>query len=533
MTPSPTRCVAVNRTIRGMSTWVRALSCDTFFWLLLASAVILLLPTLAMPLGADQATFYRGGRTLLEGGSLYHDFIDVKPPLVYLFYGIGGSLFGGTPTAIRLFDVLWQVLTVATLLLFLRHIGTSRLTQAGTVIFYTIAYTSLGHTGTAQAESVFSFFAVCTLYAVTLRPGAARDTLIGICCAIAFLLKYPLAIIGPAAILVFILRGVALGSAFITVARVAGVAIVTLAVAVWPFAIDDDTRNGFIQIVDYLRVYAGSSGSFVSQATVGLKLTSKFFGDALSLLGCYVAITGVLRSRTPLVRSVVVFGIMLVATVMLEGKYQMYHFSRLLLPFAIVFGAGLPVVLADVRQYLGITGAMARLTIVSAILAGLILSPLPRWFNIARLAGATVSNPLAFDAYLTRGEGDDRHYLEFRQLEQYLNTNLTETSRVLVVSELATPIIPFLPTKHVGPFADAHFYLGVGAGQSWINRAGEIISGADMVVVDTNDVAEGVTLHTLTSWQAIHQHPALLSPLTSSFTCTDTIASFFIFQRVK
>jgi hypothetical protein len=47
-------------------------------------------------LNGDQALFLSYARRFDEGWQLYVDLWDVKPPAVFAFYYLGGSLFGFT-----------------------------------------------------------------------------------------------------------------------------------------------------------------------------------------------------------------------------------------------------------------------------------------------------------------------------------------------------------------------------------------------------------------------------------------------------
>jgi hypothetical protein len=58
-------------------------------WLLLSAGavafvVVLGLPTIIVPLATDQVLYSLGARTILDGGQLYKDFWEIKPPLIFL-----------------------------------------------------------------------------------------------------------------------------------------------------------------------------------------------------------------------------------------------------------------------------------------------------------------------------------------------------------------------------------------------------------------------------------------------------------------
>ena len=78
------------------------------FAIYLGIPIILSLLQCGTPLIGDQALFMYGATSLDRGETLYVDFWDSKLPGVYLFYKIGGTLFGFTGFGVRLFEVLWN-----------------------------------------------------------------------------------------------------------------------------------------------------------------------------------------------------------------------------------------------------------------------------------------------------------------------------------------------------------------------------------------------------------------------------------------
>jgi hypothetical protein len=73
-----------------------------------------------MPLNGDQALFLSYARRFDEGLRLYVDLWDVKPPAVFAFYYLAGSLFGFTDRGIHLFELLWMVVLAAGMIIGLR-----------------------------------------------------------------------------------------------------------------------------------------------------------------------------------------------------------------------------------------------------------------------------------------------------------------------------------------------------------------------------------------------------------------------------
>ena len=98
-----------------------------------------------MPLNGDQGLYFFGARLMSDGLVLYQDFWDIKPPGVYAFYWLAGTLFGFTATGLHILELIWLSLA-ATLAYRLCAIATneSRLAYLGplfTVGAYYVAAT--------------------------------------------------------------------------------------------------------------------------------------------------------------------------------------------------------------------------------------------------------------------------------------------------------------------------------------------------------------------------------------------------------
>ncbi len=500
---------------------------------LLLVGVLLLLPTLLMPLGIDQATYFRGGREMLSGGLLYEDFIDVKPPLLYLLVGGGGMLFGGTPISIRIFDLLWQGATILVLIMLFRQMHVDRLTTTCTVIVYAMLYVTLGYSQALQAETFVALPLLCILMLVHQRSTWPRDVGIGCCIGIAFLLKYPLAIIGPTVVLLFLLRGDDWRSVVNSTFRMSIGCAVLVAIVIWPLLADSRFAAAFSEIVAYLQVYTGSAEWNLNLLTHGLKQTGMFFGDNVSLLLCAAFAIGLLQKGSKFTWATGLFGLLLSLSIVIEHKFLPYQFARLYIPLSVIAGFGLALTVRHVQTLWQNRTLLSGAVLSGFVLLFLLFSPIPRYGNLVLISVRALTEPTAYDAYLTRPDVPGSDYRSVRALDRYLQQRLSASSRVLIISIMATPIVPFLPTKNVGPFADAHFYHGIGARDVWKQRAADFMSRANLVVIDTNDVFTGMTLHSMSSWQAIQRNPAFMENLASNFHRTDTVGCFFIYNRFE
>lgn len=91
-------------------------------WLVLTLAgvgfvVLWGLPTIIIPLATDQVLYSLGARTILDGGQLYRDLWEIKPPLVFLIYAIPFALAGEHMEAIRVLDLVNTALAMGAVFL--------------------------------------------------------------------------------------------------------------------------------------------------------------------------------------------------------------------------------------------------------------------------------------------------------------------------------------------------------------------------------------------------------------------------------
>ena len=99
-------------------------------------AALTRVPFLTVPfLDLDEAAALVGSWTLLDGGTLYVDFVDNRPPLLYHLYALGQILFGRGMLAVRLLTVVVVLpLTAFAASAFFRHDRRGLVTQAASAL---------------------------------------------------------------------------------------------------------------------------------------------------------------------------------------------------------------------------------------------------------------------------------------------------------------------------------------------------------------------------------------------------------------
>jgi len=149
-------------------------------WIKLISLVILILaalPTLLYPLTRDQGAYAYIADLMMQGGVPYRDAWDLKPPAVYFVYWLAFALFGRSEFAVRLLDVLYTLLSAASVYLLAREVFQNRRIASLSAWLYAFCYYLLVHFyAAANPESFMVPFLAASVYGM-VRGVRSRNNL--------------------------------------------------------------------------------------------------------------------------------------------------------------------------------------------------------------------------------------------------------------------------------------------------------------------------------------------------------------------
>jgi hypothetical protein len=156
---------------------------------------------LAMPFWGDQALFTLYGRALTRGAVLYRDVFDIKQPGIFVFYAVGGLLFGFTEVGIHLFELAYWLAFSVFAIGVLRPYFTTRwgapLVPVFTAVVYYLYAEPLDLT---QIEILVAFPLLVAWWLVDRAEPATHKGLwryagAGLAAAAVILIKYPYVLI--------------------------------------------------------------------------------------------------------------------------------------------------------------------------------------------------------------------------------------------------------------------------------------------------------------------------------------------------
>jgi hypothetical protein len=151
---------------------------------------------LAMPFSSDQALLTIEARQLTHGAVLYRDLFDIKQPGIFVFYAVGGQLFGFTEVGIHLFELIyWLAFSVFALVALRPYFTTAWAAPLVPVFTVVVYYLHAGLFDLTQIEILVAFPILVAWWLIDradpgTRMGLRRYAAAGLAAAVVVLLKH-------------------------------------------------------------------------------------------------------------------------------------------------------------------------------------------------------------------------------------------------------------------------------------------------------------------------------------------------------
>lgn len=321
------------------------------------------LVNLYIPFGADTSVHILAGKALSEGGTLYVDFWDNKPPGLYYFYYIGGTLFGFDEFGIHLFELIWLLILSLCLMVTLRTAYNTRwLSALVPVCSVGVYYATAGEDQLTQMEFLVSLPIYLSIWCAFIACKNQKRILLlyflsGVLAATAVVFKLLLAPIMTVAWV--ILASSQLYQRQLTICQVLikmvlpitiGVTLPLTAVVIW-----FDQQNALSEMLWTLFTYPSEALDVAPGASkTRLVTAAAFFTSYIApwLLFAGIALVAWLRNRKDQLITLMLAWIATALLIFLIQRFSWWTYHALLffLPTAILAVAGIDRTLAYFNQ---------------------------------------------------------------------------------------------------------------------------------------------------------------------------------------
>ncbi|MBK8622648.1 MAG: glycosyltransferase family 39 protein [Saprospiraceae bacterium] len=167
-----------------------------FLWfsvgLISVFAIILRSRLLDIPFERDEGGFAYMGYSWIHGTPLFTDYVDVKPPIIYILYGIFAFLFGEDPSGIHTGLLLFNLFFAITFFWFLRKYYNGGIALLAAISFVLLSSTSNVFGFAAHATQLLVWPAIAGIWLsreAVDQGNMKKMALAGVFLGIAFLVK--------------------------------------------------------------------------------------------------------------------------------------------------------------------------------------------------------------------------------------------------------------------------------------------------------------------------------------------------------
>lgn len=507
---------------------------DKYKIILTLLVVILLLPTLVFPVFVDATIFIMMGDAILEGKTLYYNFIDIKPPLFYYIYAFQNLIFGNSEISLRFALIFWQLITAFTLFKFTNIITNDKPTIYITVISYIIFFVSLGYDSSITPES-YSLLPLLLISIILTKDKLSNFNLIisGILLSFLFGIKYTFGIYSIAYVIALYYKTKQSTNSISYFFKISGLTIlgflIFLPISFFAF-FDKKVLFFYIISLQYLKAYSSLPTINTHLVIDGLMKTVTAIINKTSILFFLlflVPIWTLLKSKFNLkltetvikneiiekYKPIIIFAMFVfifgIISIIIERKLGIYHFVRLAMPMVIMLPFGIKLIYdyLSVKEYFK---TKKYIIISSLLIAFITLSPFPRYAKqLVINYGYFFDKPLYYSFYQGTDRYNSKKYLTYKKVSDYL-LNLTKNDKnpYIIVSGIGTNVINYLVNQknkniELSKFSHSCFYSSKYEVVLYNELFIEELQNADILVVSDSDLCYYISFHYKTTYDIL------------------------------
>ncbi|MCX7737743.1 MAG: glycosyltransferase family 39 protein [Candidatus Kapabacteria bacterium] len=495
---------------------------------------LILAPILFFPLSNDLSIFYHAAKTILSGGKLYVDFIDIKPPLGYILF-IPIILFSGhSEFMLRFADFIIQLTILILLFRLIQKKTSNDIIPFVACIFYSLSYVAFNFNQTMQLES---FMGLIVLLLIKIQVSDNKKTYIwllrGFLLALLISIKFTSIIVYLVLIIddffteknskPFIKQVLTLISFLIAI------------ILIHIILLDLEIYNGFSNALKYLMIYGSQPPINFEYLKFSLKQISEFFADNLSLSLTILFLIGIIYNLKNQGKHIYNFSILififLFASIILERKYFEYHFLRFYIPLSIVASYGLVTFFTEIKSFNTYKNIQAKFISIAILIFFLLFSPLPRWIQTWIPTYYYFVSKEKYNQYYERKWTSAVLRKSSLDVASFINQRTEKNDKVLVISNINNQLNFFIEKGVKSRFALSCFYLSNFNIEHFEKLFFDELKNANWLIVQTNDGNLYAMGHLFSSYDALLQNKHFSHLLIENFQEVKDFKFFKVFSR--
>lgn len=501
-----------------------------YFYLIVSA--ILLLPVVTFPISTDLSAFIFGGRSIAEGGFLYKDFFDVKPPFIYYLFSLLSFVFSEHLIMYRIAEYLLLLLSFVVINKLLDKLRFEREAKLTFFIFYSIVYVSLNYTNTFQVETLFLLPSLYYMYCTIRQKRDILTSIItGLILGLILELKYSFGIIILGSIYFdYFFNNLKLPKLILYYSTQLLIAILVVFLFLLPTFISGNLI-GFSEFNNFMSNYIVDTNLlFGTISAIYDGLINNFLEFISPLFFAFFILSFVTNKKDDSDSYKAyflsfIFVLLLFISVIIESKYFIYHFARFY-PFFII------IVSLTFVKTIKYWQNVNKLTITIIILFSFLFSPALRYLNNVKNTYYYIFN---HEKYIDNYQVPERQLLLRADIEtaNYIN-NKYPNKKTLVINTSNHYINNIIKSKPINTFAQSAFYLSPKSNIQIKNRFFKDLVKSDVVIIQKNDFSPDILLSFRSSSELFFEDQRYNEYLNNNFKF-DTLMynTFQIYDRVR
>ena len=504
--------------------------------------IILLTPTLFFPFSGDLSVFMQCSSAIINGGKLYVDCVDIKPPLIYYLLAFAGKIFGTGEFSIRIFDYIYQMTTIIVLYFLIKKFTYNTSIALITGIIYSVSYSILHYSNTVQSETFASLLIVCTIFLHFSNRNYLSSFFKGACIGLLMGLKYTMGFVLIAVILDEWLSNKFKFSEIIKNSLITIIGMILFFLISLLPLLDAEIRNGFIETLKYLQGYSSNPVINAEFLKNSLKLIGNFFGDIFSLfllIPVFIAIfqsygftlINFKKETNDFIKFLVLLSIFLFLSIVFERKFITYHFARLYIPLITMSGIGIYSVIIFLKDKFKLMDKSSKFIVISLIIISFIFSPFPRLLNLVPISYYFFQDKEKYNSLFEIPESATKNRVQHFKIAKIINQNLHKNDLVVVMNSGGNIINSLLNTNRKTKFTQSCFYCGYFYKGIWQKEIFDEIKMGKWLAIQKNDRIPHLFGHNFSTYEMMEKDSSIINYIRKSYFVYDTTGNFMLFKR--
>ncbi len=499
----------------------------------------------------DTAIYLQGGKTILDGGKLYLDFVDIKSPTFFTVYALINFI---SQNNILLFNIVCFIIYIFTSFLIFYYVKKFINEASGIIasIIYAVSVVCLNIGSTVHVETLFSSLLVFSMIfylksieqpTISIFSKKSSSLIIhSIILSLLFSLKYTYIFIYFAYILFdflsakFTFKEIIKRNFHIFILFI----ISTIVFHFWLF--DKQILIGYGYVFKYMAFYGSIPPLDMNLLRDIIKSLGVFFGDYYSLLFTFLAFYGIIQylliredKRNYFIELTIVLFAFLLLSIISERKLLPYHFGRMYISLSILVGYGsweLFSLIINLYKEKKLDN-FKKFAILTLFIFLLTTSEFSRFINVWKIPIIRMKSEVALLKMIDASRPGYFTYYEKYKIADYMNQRYLPQTKVLIVSigefdliyRLKQQVLKVLPQRSnivSELIVPGHFNLFL-----------KELNAADVLIAQKNDVFYYLTGNYLTSYQSLEQNPIISKILNANFHIVYEDDVNVIFERNK